>query len=87
MAPPKYIDLFMEIKRYGFERSKDDLGYYFTKKDIRISCMKHGSMYLCYYNKLAGKEWILQTKTYQQYTFDKALEWVVRTIQSIGSVY
>jgi hypothetical protein len=87
MPAPKHIELIMNIKNYGFTHSKDDLGHYFNKKDIRISCMKHGSMYICYYNRLIGKEWVLQTRTYQQYSFEKALEWTVRTIQSIGSVH
>ncbi len=87
MPAPKYVELFMEIKRYGFNKTKDDMGYYFDKGEIKISCMKNGPMYFCYYNKKVGKEWVLQNKTYQPLHFERALEWVVRTIQSIGDVY
>ena len=84
---PKTTELFMEIKRYGFQRTSDDLGTYFTKGEVRMSCMKHGHMYLCYYNKLVGKEWVLQSKSYQPFKLDDALVWIVRLIQSTGLIY
>ena len=87
MTPPKHVELFMNINRYGFKRQKDDLGYYFTKGDIKISCMKSGPMYLCYYNKLIDSQWIMQAKTYQPLGFESALKWVIQTIQSIGAVH
>lgn len=79
-------ELFSMLKNMKYEYSKDVFGFYFTKGENKFSCIKNGTMYSCYHNRLIDKQWVLQSKTYQLFDLDNSLLWIIRAIQSMGSV-
>jgi hypothetical protein len=77
----KTTEFFMEIKRHGYTRSQDNLGLYFDKGEKRFSCMKHGHMFICYFNKKVNNEWNLQSKSTEFSNVENALRWILIQVQ------
>ena len=82
---PKTVDIFMQIKRYGFLRTKDDMGHYFEKDGARYSCVKHGHLFFSYHNKKINNQWVLQGKSNYPMDLENALMWVLRQIYLSGA--
>ncbi len=78
---PKFIEMIMEIKRYGYTKTKDDLGVYFDKGNNRFSCMKHGNSFICYFNKKIEDKWVLQQQSHSFISYEFALRWIIINIQ------
>ena len=69
------------IKQYGFQYSKDDLGYYFDNGKSKYSIMKHGPIFQCYLNIKVETNWVLIGKSNGILEFNECLKWVMNSIQ------
>ena len=55
----KYIKYFQDLNWYY---TKDDLGIYFTKNNVKISIQFNGATYICFKNVNISGQWVLSAK-------------------------